>query len=362
MENICLEASAYELPCREYEGGYLVKREDLEGAASLWRGSSQALSKGREGPVTSVSEPWWPFPFTTPPWWSVWWDHFACGGDLFLWSIHRDGRFLGLAPLVARGREARFPGGPDVCDYLDFVVAPGREREFFTVLTRHLELQGVERLALEGLRPESAVLSHWAPLASELGCEMSWEAEAESFELDLPPSWEEYLQGLKSKQRHEVRRKLRRLEEAGRVSCRVLEAPREVIGERDKFLSLFRTSRPDKAAFLQGPMDSFFRSMIGALAQEGILKFFVMEMDGETVAVLLYFDYGGTVYLYNNGYDRRYRSLNVGLLSKVLAIRESIERGYRRYDFMKGSEVYKERLGGRSVPVHTCKVKLGGIP
>ena len=71
------------------------------------------------------------------------------------------------------------------------------------------------------------------------------------------------------------------------------------------------------------------------------------------------FDYDSTVYLYNNGYDNQYRPLNVGLLSKVFAIQDSIQRGKNKFDFLKGTEVYKHRLGGQPVQLYRCQVKLG---
>ena len=54
------------------------------------------------------------------------------------------------------------------------------------------------------------------PLAKSLGCEFSCDQEDVSLELDLPATWEEFLLSLTGKERHEVRRKLRRLKEAAR--------------------------------------------------------------------------------------------------------------------------------------------------
>jgi hypothetical protein len=62
--------------------------------------------------------------------------------------------------------------------------------------------------------------------------------------------------------------------------------------------------------------------------------------------------------LYNNGYEPRFRSLSLGLISKVLTIKDSIERRRERYDFLKGTEAYKQRLGGRPVPLYRCRVEI----
>jgi CelD/BcsL family acetyltransferase involved in cellulose biosynthesis len=155
-----------------------------------------------------------------------------------------------------------------------------------------------------------------------------------------------------------VRRKLRRLEEAGSVHCRFVDDPAAVPDFLGTFISLFVESRGDKAAFMTAEMESFFRTMAAAMSQAGLLRPSVMELDGVPVAALMVFDYGGTVYLYNSSFDRRYSSLSVGVLSKALCIKDSIERGRRRFDFLRGGEQYKYHLGGREVPLYRCQIAL----
>jgi len=64
------------------------------------------------------------------------------------------------------------------------------------------------------------------------------------------------------------------------------------------------------------------------------------------------------MYLYNNGYDNDFSSLSVGLLGKVLSIKESIQSGKKTYDFLKGAEVYKRRLGGQPIQLYRCLIEL----
>ena len=89
-----------------------------------------------------------------------------------------------------------------------------------------------------------------------------------------------------------------------------------------------------------------------------IAKLSFLEIDGNPVAAVMCFDYQSTVYLYNNGYDRRYRSLSVGLLSKLLSIKDSIQSGKKTYDLLKGSEPYKYRLGGKPIPLYRCDIEF----
>jgi CelD/BcsL family acetyltransferase involved in cellulose biosynthesis len=122
----------------------------------------------------------------------------------------------------------------------------------------------------------------------------------------------------------------------------------------ETFLHLFRSSRPDKAEFMDEPMVRFFRAVAEAMAGQGQLRLYLLDVDGRPGAAVLCLECGRTTYLYNNGFDPGLASLNVGTICKVLTIRDCIERGRRVYDFLKGAEPYKKHLGGKPVPLVRC--------
>lgn len=303
----------------------------------------------------------WQHVFSLPSWLSTWWRHFGAHHDLYLHVARKNGSVLGVAPLMRSANEAAFIGSPDLCDYLDFVVAPGKEQDFSLALLGGLARGGVERMSLCCLRRDSFAMAHLLPQARSRGCFCSCEQEDVSLELSLPATWDDYLGLLDSKQRHEVRRKLRRLYEAGDVRYRVTSDVEGVRDGMDTFLGLFAAGTDVKAAFLSREREQFFRSIARAMSQAGVLRLGTLQLNGSTVAALLYFEYGDRVFLYNSGFDPHYRSLNVGLLSKVLCIRNSIERQRVTFDFLKGAEEYKYRLGGREMPVYHCQVDISAI-
>jgi len=121
---------------------------------------------------------------------------------------------------------------------------------------------------------------------------------------------------------------------------------------------MFVESRQDKADFKTEKMRSFFNKLTAAMAGAGLLKLGVLELDGRPLAEIMCFDYRDCIYLYNSGYDPNYVALSAGLLSKVLAIKDSIENGRKRFDFLKGAETYKSHLGGREVPLFRCQIAI----
>ncbi len=301
----------------------------------------------------------WECIFVLPPWLEVWWREYGgAKGDLCLCAVREMEAVIGIAPLLLRGEEALFIGSDDVCDYLDFVVAPGREHVFFNILLDDLSNKGISLLNLRPLRPNSSVLTHLVGIARDRGYEASCMAENVSLELDLPPTWEEYLGMLNQKQRHELRRKLRRMQEAGEVNYRIIEDLVDIPEAIDIFLKHFRESRAEKAEFMTFQRESFFRSLAEAMAQTRLLRLGILELDGLPIAEVMCFDYNNRVYLYNSGYNPQYSSLSVGLVSKILSIKDSIARGRRKFDFLKGAEDYKYRLGGREIPLYGCEIAL----
>ena len=329
-------------PCSA--SAYTVIGLTLEDYSRCWRDKTTALG--------------WDCLFMLPPWINLWLKHFGSGEEPQLYAVRHHDEIIGIAPLLIRGREARLIGSADVCDYLDFVVAPGHEGPFFAALAGYLKKQGVSLLTAAPLRPDSTMLKHLQGMAERRVCGVVCEKEDVSYELLLPASWDAYLKKLDDKQRHEIRRKLRRLQEAGAVTYRTLEDPVSVMGSFDQFLALFRSSRQDKEAFMTESMEAFFKSLAGSLAACGIMKLSFMDIDNQPAAAVMCFDYHDTMYLYNNGYDRRFRAVNAGLLCKVLNIKDSIARGLQKYDFLKGDEQYKHRLGGTKVQLFRCRVML----
>ena len=165
----------------------------------------------------------WDCIFVLPPWLEVWWHDFGSEAELYLGAIRKGGTIAGIAPLLLRGTEASFIGSTDLCDYLDFVIVPGKELDFFNILLDDLRGRGIRRLNLRPLRPNSSVLTYLVSIAKNRNYDVSRKVEDVSLELDLPPTWQEYLNKFTQKQRHELNRKLRRLREGLRVIDKVLD-------------------------------------------------------------------------------------------------------------------------------------------
>ena len=299
----------------------------------------------------------WHNPFVTPPWLAAWWRCFGDGRELLLLRVSTNDIVLGVAPLMLQNGSARIIGSTDLCDYGDCIVAPDGQDRFYGGILSFLAAERVKQLILPQIRPDSSAYRRLLPAAEESGWQVSVNRQNSSLQLTLPSSWEHYLKMLGGKQRHEARRKLRRVHEAGHVEMVKAKADSGVVAAIDVFLHLFRHSRHDKMAFMTETREKFFRALAQELAQCDMLSLISMKLDGRPAAALFCVESGDTLYLYNNGFDPRFRAISLGVASKLLSIKMSIEAGMRNYDFLSGTEAYKYRLGATEVPLYECVIE-----
>jgi CelD/BcsL family acetyltransferase involved in cellulose biosynthesis len=182
--------------------------------------------------------------------------------------------------------------------------------------------------------------------------------------IELPGSWDAYLAALSGKDRHELRRKLRRAETA-RPRAEVGRTPAALATLLDGFLALHRKSKIGKARFMDARMEDFFRGLGMALAAEGTAALWMLWLDDRPAAALFCLEYGDTVGLYNSGFDPEARAWSPGVVLIARTIEDAIARGARRYDFLRGEEPYKYGFGARPVDVLGVRLSLaapGSLP
>jgi len=294
--------------------------------------------------------------FLTPQWQRAWWQAFGNGRELLLLSVKRDTELIGIVPLMRQDESISFIGSSDVCDYMDFIARRGQEATVFSQILDYLEPMVWNAIDLRSLLPHSLVLSHFAVLAKQRDYLVEVTKEDVSPQLFLPSSWEKYLSQLERKDRHELRRKLRRFDRVTSTRFYTIAEREHLRQALEGFFELFEISGGDKAGFMTDQRRGFFEAMAHSLAEEGYIRLFFLEMGGTRVASTLCFDYENELYLYNSGYNPEYASFSVGLILKVFCLREGIFEGKKRFDFLRGAESYKYDLGGQDVPIYRCVI------
>lgn len=273
-----------------------------------------------------------------------WWES-AGKPELFLVMVSESGVPIALFPFVKQNDILQFLGDQDVSDYLDVLVKPGSEPAAFEglgqCLTNHPEIKKLELLSL----PEQS--STFAAL-NALATKQHWNYQQTQQDvcpiIELPSTWDEYLVQLGKKQRHEVKRKWQRLEEQGNVTFRTVTDTNADPVALQTFFTLHQQSSVEKAAFWTPQHRRYFELLSKAASEGGWLRLFFLDFDGKPVSAMYCFDYNNEMLVYNSGFNASdFGDRSAGHVLTAFTIKESIQQGKKRYDFLRGGEEFKMR-------------------
>jgi CelD/BcsL family acetyltransferase involved in cellulose biosynthesis len=303
--------------------------------------------------------------FLTWEWQSTWWAAYQAGQ---LWVITcRDdaGTLVGIASWFIQHanneRVVRTIGCVDVTDYVDVIVDPAQAEAVHAALAQFLtdNHDAYDRINLCNIQEASPTLAMLSGMLAQNGFKVENEFQEVCPVIDLPESWEAYLESLDKKQRHEIRRKIRRAESEAKIEWYVVDENSDIQEEVDKFLKLMRASHPEKAKFLDDPKNTaFFTSVVPLIYQCGWLKMSFLVINGTPSAAYCDFDYNNRILVYNSGLlpqENSYLSAGIVLLS--YDIRDAIERQRDVFDFLRGNETYKYRMGAVDTKVFKLKAQ-----
>ena len=138
--------------------------------------------------------------------------------------------------------------------------------------------------------------------------------------IQLPGSFDGYLEQIDSKQRREIKRKMRRANGS--------EAQMVMIGPEDdvetavtEFLNLLQKSTFEKRDWLNEGRRALFYDTAKNAQMAGTLQLLFMEVDGQKAAALFNFDYNGRIWVYNSGLDPdSFGNLSLGVVMTAKAI------------------------------------------
>lgn len=319
--------------------------------------------------------------FMTWQWQTTWWRNFGAQRECKLHLlVVRDERgalvgiaplFVGLASLPPTGeyapgeqrpeqgpqrRVARMVGGIEIADYLDVIAPAENLPAVWSVALDYLrdirgEWDAVDFHSLPGLSPSHEILAELGP---QKGFDFQVFHEDVCPVITLPDSWESYLMSLRKKDRHELRRKVRKLESRDDVRWYLAAPADHQAIERAVhiFLDLHRKSDAEKARFMDEHMAAYFLDMAHALLNTGWLDIAILEITGQPAAAYFSFNYHKRLYLYNSGYDPKFGAYSAGVALLAYRIHKAINQGLCYFDFLRGDEPYKYDFGGKNTYVY----------
>jgi len=314
-------------------------------------------------PLNQVADP---VPFRRWEWIEACWCHFhnrrttasrtEIEHELFVLAVYGSGgELLGAAPLFKQPTRSgrgilRWLGSDESCsDYLGIVARPDRREQVAIALADWLTTEGNslwDRLELTGVDADDPNMIAWAAALRRAGAIVHQRPGINCWRLDLPDRWDDYLACLSKPHRKQVRRADKRLFATGRAKCHTVETERDLEYAFPILVDLHqrrRQSLGEPGLFSLPAYTEFQRDVAPRLLCQGMLQLHWLTVDDRVVAAEYNLANDSTIYSYQSGIDPEALDLNPGWLLQIATIRQAIDDGYARYDFLRGDEPYKQR-------------------
>jgi CelD/BcsL family acetyltransferase involved in cellulose biosynthesis len=170
--------------------------------------------------------------------------------------------------------------------------------------------------------------------------------------------FEGFLATLDKKERHEIRRKVRRAEAAGEV---VLAESADPLADLEDFIDLHQRRWGADGLFPPTPGGDasrvFIRRLFEGFGADGPVRLSFLTVGGRRIAAGVTFEDGDTMAYYNAGVDPDARDLSPGVLLVARYVERAIATGRQRIDFLRGNEPYKYEWGAVDEPIQRLLIR-----
>ena len=315
-------------------------------------------------------------PMASPQWVIPWWETYGQSEDRELyWLAGLVGdELVGVAPLyvdnVNSSKRLRFLGDGKVCsDHMSLLSTPDhsslcavnvcdwvREEVGNSWNSAHFECVPAEdknTIALSDLLHNAGFAIYQRPNCS------SWQVE-------LPGTWDEYLSRLSKNQRKRCRRWCRQWIDSGKLTRKSVTSQDDLDEAFENLCRLHNARRRfvgQTGAFEDQQFFEFHKQATRELLESDQLRIDFLMEGSRPITCEYLFTSNSAVFSYQSGYDPEYSTIGAGNISLTLAIRSAIEDGYRTFDFLRGSEKYKQSWKAdetKTIDVHVNQKNFGG--
>jgi len=285
-----------------------------------------------------------------------WWEYrgggeWSADTQLSIYSAWQDDQLIGIAPLFYTLNPQGYKvlhllGSVEISDYLDFIARPGSLKGFILAFLEDIYQDAfIDSLILVNVPQDSTSL----PALSAAAQQIDWGVEIKELShtptIQLPSDWDTYLASIDKKQRHEIRRKLRRAQESSeKMTWHILTPSDDIEQGYLQFINLMEQD-DNKRIFLTDTMRVQMRHIMEWAFSEGILQLSFLKLNDQPAAAYYCFDYQDRILVYNSGFDMTFSAYSPGWVLLGLLIQHAISQGKTHFDFMRGNEAYKYRFG-----------------
>lgn len=283
-------------------------------------------------------------PFQFPQWQIPWWTHFG-GSNLRVVAGYDNDILAGLVLFFIYKQEDGVRKlcfvGSGISDYLDIISLPAY-REYFTraVLKYLSDIKSQwDECDLQDIRSGAMILKRCYNEHLRVSVE-KWNICPF---LELPRVIENIRSVIPKKLHKNLKHASKQINVEGTAELRVAdeESLNEYIGELERLHNARWNSKQQPGVIGNADLQSFYKETCNLLQNRNLLRLYLLLLNGKAIASYLVMSKDSTAYAYLGGFDPDMEMYSPGSLALLMIIEDSIKRGVKTFDFLRGAEDYK---------------------
>ncbi len=301
--------------------------------------------------------------FQSVDWLEAYWRHFGADEKLRVLVVYSADRPIGILPLCVRTEHAGV-GNVAVLTYPlhdgSTFYGPIGPNPAATLLAgmRHVRQtpQDWDLIDLRWIGSDTPDRGRTEHAMRAVGLDVHKEAWASTGVVDLSETWTSYFAARTNSWQQNYLRSEQRLAELGEVTCVHFRPRGDAYGDGDPRWDLYDAWRaiPCSTSPAHEAVWPFLRDLHAVASKKGAVDMNLLLIDSQPRAFAYHYHFGGNVVVVQTGFDPELACEGAVQVICARAIRNSFERGDRRYEFGPGSIESRRDLLTRVETSHRC--------
>jgi hypothetical protein len=335
--------------------------------------------------------------FQTYEWNRTWWTHFGLYGKLQIFVLYDDDSIVGIAPLfideytlfglktytilrmigsgIRKTEDGVLLGSKAYSDYLQFLIKDGYETSFYEHLMVYIKKEILfDAMILEEIPELSSTLELLENDFTSSGFKVHIKNASKTTVIEPEKNgWDGYLKKLSGNERKNVRKSIRKTDHNKDNIFRIVK--HENNEDFELYLNRLIELHQDQwnregfpGTFSQKIMKNFFLETCRKLQKKGSIWIYTLlpaEATGveNTVAIAIVIVYNNQMYLQHGAMDMSSPFIHIGpgKILNTTIIQDAVQSGLT-FDFLRGDEVYKQRLANKINQNITIEISSESVP
>ena len=289
--------------------------------------------------------------FSTWEYLSTWWKFYGKDAHLRLLVAQENEEVLGIAPLILSKHAVSRLGGFRKIQFLghgsdctDFLLPKENIECLKLFLDNLLEFSDWDLVELEGINEESNTAKALLALQNNYAPALEFNEGSSRYYVSLSNSFKDFINGLRSKFRHNLRRTMQRLVENYHVEFKTQNDFDSVRVAMETFFNLHQmrwNSKGEEGTFGNEINRDFHVSLAETFNEKGWLSLYFLTVDDEPISSVYCFNYCLKKYACLSGLNPEFTKFGVGHLLHSHIIEECFRKQFEEYDLGRGYMPYK---------------------